>query len=177
MFESLIGTLKATGKSLESLDELLVEQLKELCDVEDRMVDCLPKLIDKAESPMLKQALQQHLEQTRVHKRRLEQVFNMLGVECKSCNSSAMKGLVEQCCFLVKATGDAAVCDAALIAGCQRMEHYEMSCYGTARTFAQMIGRSDVATVLQQTLDEESLADEKLTQVALAGVNQQAAMR
>lgn len=154
-----------------NLNDLFLNQLEDLYDAEIRITDALPKMADAATSQELKSAFKQHLEQTRGHARRLEQIFNRLGKEPKRETCEAMKGLIREGSEMISAKGDPSVHDAALIAAAQRVEHYEMAGYGTVRTFAQHLGLNDVAQTLQQTLDEEGQTDKLLTQIAEHNVN------
>lgn len=164
-----------SSKEFNSLDDLLVDQLYDLYDAENRLLDALPKMADAASSNELKTAFQNHLTETKGQVSRLEKVFKNLGKKAKRESCDAMKGLISEGENAIEAKGDADVKDAALIAAAQRVEHYEIAGYGSARTFAQQVGRSDVANLLQETLDEESEADHKLTQIAESFVNPQAA--
>ncbi|HEX4125291.1 MAG TPA: ferritin-like domain-containing protein [Tepidisphaeraceae bacterium] len=154
-----------------NLNDLFLNQLEDLYDAEIRITDALPKMADAASSQELKSAFKHHLEQTRGHARRLEQIFNRLGKEPQRETCEAMKGLIREGSEMISAKGNPAVHDAALIAAAQRVEHYEMAGYGTVRTFAQQLGLNDVATTLQQTLDEEGQTDKLLTQIAEHNVN------
>ena len=152
---------------LESLHELFVEELQDLYSAEDQIIEALPDLIEEASSPELKNALQQHLEQTRAHVRRLDQIFTQLpdvDKEGKTCKG--MKGIIKDNQDLLDTDAEPEVLDAGMIAGAQRVEHYEIAGYGTVRTYADLLGRKDWAQLLQQTLDEEKQADQKLTQLA-----------
>src|SRR5262249_43833897 len=149
-------------------------QLQDLYDAEKRLVKALPQMADAARSSALKAAFQEHFRQTEGHVSRLEQVFRMLGKSAQTKTCEAMKGLVEEGSEVISAKGDADVKDAALIAAAQRVEHYEIAGYGTARTFAQRLGRHDAAQLLQQTLDEEAATDKKLTALAEQSVNPKA---
>jgi ferritin-like metal-binding protein YciE len=164
-----------TSKEFNSLDDLFVEQLQDLYDAEHRLVNALPKMADAASSPQLKMAFQNHLAETKAQVTRLEDVFRKLGIDAERESCEAMKGLIKEGEEMVDAKGDAAVKDVALIAAAQRVEHYEMAGYGTARSIAQQLGRRDIASLLQQTLDEEGNADKKLTQIAESYANPQAA--
>jgi ferritin-like metal-binding protein YciE len=159
------------NKELNSLDDLLIMELGDLYDAERRIVDALPKMAEAATSPQLKQAFSQHLQQTKRQVSRLEQCFVQLGksVERETCD--AMKGLIAEGDEIVDATGDSMVKDAALISAAQRVEHYEIAGYGTARTFAEQLGHTDVARLLQTTLNEESETDQILTQLAEQSIN------
>ncbi|MEZ6087164.1 MAG: ferritin-like domain-containing protein [Pirellulaceae bacterium] len=164
-----------TSTEFNSLDELLVEQLQDLYDAENRLLDALPKMADAATSPELKQAFQSHLQETKGQVNRLEQAFKMLDKSAKRESCEAMKGLIKEGEEMIEAKGDPGVKDAALIAAAQRVEHYEMAGYGSARNFAQRCGRQDIAELLQQTLQEEGNADKKLTEIAETSVNAAAA--
>jgi ferritin-like metal-binding protein YciE len=128
-----------------------------------------------AQSPELKNAFTTHLAETQQQIKRLDQVFQMLGKSPERETCPAMKGLIKEGQETISASGDPRVKDAALIASAQRAEHYEISAYGTLRTLAQTIGRTDLAELLQQTLDEEGNTDKKLTRIAESQVNPQAA--
>mgnify|MGYP003653726224 CR=1 FL=1 len=158
-----------------SLEGLLADQLHDLYDAETRLVEALPKMADAAAAPELKNAFTQHLEETKTQVTRLEKALEMLGgkVERKTCE--AMKGLIKEGEEVISASGDASIKDAAMIAAAQRVEHYEIAGYGSARTFAQRCGRQDIADLLQQSLDEEGEADHKLTEVAEKSINVRAA--
>lgn len=158
-----------------SLKDLFVSQIEDLYDAENRLTKALPKMAEAAKSSQLKQAIQQHLTETQEHVSRLETIFRELNVEPKRETCQAMKGLIAEGEEMIDAKGDSEVKDAALIAAAQRVEHYEISGYGTARTFAQRLGLTKVANLLQQTLTEEVAADKKLTTIAESSVNVQAA--
>ena len=160
---------------LNSFKDLFVEQIEDLYDAEQRLTEALPKLADAASSNQLKQAFQQHLGETQGHVSRLESIFREINMDPKRETCAAMKGLISEGDDMIGANGDPDVKDAALIAAAQRVEHYEISAYGTARSFARRLGLTQAASLLQQTLEEESAADEKLTRIAEASVNVQAA--
>ena len=162
---------------LNSFQDLFVDQIKDLYDAENRLTDALPKMADAANSSQLKQAFLNHLQETQGHVARLEQVFREINLQPERETCDAMKGLIAEGETMIKAKGDAAVKDAALIAAAQRVEHYEISGYGTARTFAERLGLTQAANLLQQTLNEEKAADEKLNQIATTSVNRQAAAK
>jgi ferritin-like metal-binding protein YciE len=164
-----------TNVNFDSFDTLFIDQLQDLYDAEQRLTKALPKMAEAAHNQSLKSAFQQHLRETQNHVNRLEQVFRSMGRNPESKTCQAMKGLIEEGQEVISATGDADVKDAGLIAAAQRVEHYEIAGYGTARTFAQRLGKQDAARLLQQTLDEEGAADKKLTQIAEQSVNMQAA--
>lgn len=162
---------------LNSLQDLFANQIEDLYDAENRLIEALPKMADAAQSPQLKSAFESHLEETRGHVGRLEQVFEALGQPPKRETCQAVKGLIAEGEEAIKAKGDPAVRDAALIAAAQRVEHYEMAGYGTARTLATQLAYDRPATLLQETLQEEKEADRKLTTIAESSVNTQASSR
>jgi ferritin-like metal-binding protein YciE len=161
----------------KELGDLYKEELKDLYSAESQLVAALPKMAKAASSPELKKAFESHLEETKVQIQRLEQVFEEIEGSPRGKKCKAMEGLVEEGSELIKEKSEfePAVLDAALIGAAQRIEHYEIAAYGTVRTFAQQLGYAKAADLLQQTLDEESAADEKLTTLAVSGINQQAA--
>jgi ferritin-like metal-binding protein YciE len=161
---------------LNSLQDVFVEQLGDLRSAEEQLVKALPKMASAANSPELKEAFEHHLEQTRNHVQRIEEVVANVGLDVPTEHCKGMEGLIKEGDDIVSATGDPAAKDAALIAAAQRVEHYEIAGYGSARTFAQRLGKSDVARLLQETLDEEGATDKKLTQIAETTVNPKAAM-
>jgi ferritin-like metal-binding protein YciE len=154
-----------------NLNDLLVNQLQDLYDAEQRLTDALPKMAKAASSPQLKAAFNEHLTQTQNHVRRLEQIFGQMGCEAEGEKCEAMAGLVKEGSQIINAKGDDMTRDAGLIAAAQKVEHYEIASYGTVRAFANTLGLGDVARTLQQTLDEEGETDQKLTQLALSTVN------
>ena len=158
-----------SSMQLNSLQDLFVEQLQDLYDAEKRIVEALPQMAGAAHNASLKSAFEQHLRETQNHVKRLEQVFQLMGQPAKSKTCDAMKGLVSEGSEVVSAKGDPDVKDAALIAAAQRVEHYEIAAYGTARTFAQRLGKQEAVRLLQQTLDEEGATDKKLTALAEQG--------
>lgn len=155
---------------LSSLQDLFVDQLKDLYDAESQIVTALPKMANAASSTALKTAFQHHLEQSREHMHRLEQVFNEVGVRPTGEHCPAMAGLIEEGEEIISTPADAMVRDAALIAAAQRVEHYEMAGYGAVRTYAKELGYKNAEKLLQQTLDEEGAADKKLTALAEGGL-------
>lgn len=164
-----------SSMTLNSFECLFVEQLEDLYDAEQRLTKALPKMAEAAHNPSLKAAFQEHLRQTHNHVSRLEKVFQMLGKSPESKTCAAMKGLVEEGSEVISATGDPDVKDAALIAAAQRVEHYEISGYGSVRTFAQRLGKTEAARLLQETLNEEADTDKKLTSLAEKSINPKAA--
>jgi ferritin-like metal-binding protein YciE len=151
---------------MESLKELLNEELRDLYDAEKQLVKALPKFAKAASNEELKQAFQEHLEITKSHVQRLEQVFDMLGQKPKSKPCAAMKGLLEEGQEILNEDASESLLDTAMIGAAQKVEHYEISGYGTVRTLAEKIGLAQAAELLEQTLEEEKEADEKLTEIA-----------
>lgn len=156
---------------LNSLEDLLIYQLNDLYDAEQRLCEALPEMASAAASPALQQAFRSHLEQTKRQVSRLEQAFVDLGKAATRETCEAMKGLIKEGSEVVDAAGDPDVKDAALIAAGQRVEHYEIASYGAARTFAQRLGHTTVARLLQTTLDEEKETDQRLNQLAEEQIN------
>ena len=159
------------NKELNSLDDLLLMELGDLYDAEKRLVGVLPKMAESAASSALKKAFNDHARQTQRHVSRLEQIFVQLGKSVSRETCDAMKGLIKESDEIIDATGDPDVKDAALVGAAQRVEHYEIAGYGTARTFAQFLGHNDAARLLQSTLDEEKATDEELSQLAEQSIN------
>jgi ferritin-like metal-binding protein YciE len=159
--------------SVENLQELLVDELKDLYSAEKQIVRALPKLAKAASDLELNKALLSHLEETKGQVERLEQIADLMGEKLTGKTCVGMKGVLEEGSEVLEDIEKGVIRDAALIGASQRVEHYEMAGYGTARDFAKLLGMSDVASLLEQTLDEEKNADKKLTSIA-AGVNKQA---
>jgi ferritin-like metal-binding protein YciE len=159
---------------LNSLHDLFVEQLQDLYSAETQLVQALPKLAGASSHEELRDAFEKHLAETREHVSRLEQILSQLGATPGGTECKAMKGLIAEGDEVLQMQGDPTVIDAALIAAAQRVEHYEIAAYGTARTLAQQLGHTDAAKLLNETLDEESAADEKLTKIAEKSVNKAA---
>jgi ferritin-like metal-binding protein YciE len=166
--------MEETAMKLNSLRDLLVDQLKDLYSAENQIIKALPKMAKTASTPDLASGFEEHLEQTREHARRLEQICEQLGVTPKGKKCAAIEGLVEEGKELMSQDAESAVMDAGLIAAGQKVEHYEIACYGCARTWADHLGMHDVAELLRQTLDEEKATDEKLTHLAEQMVNEEA---
>ena len=160
--------------AMDSLKDLYVEELKDLYNAENQLLKALPRLAKKASSPDLKAAFEEHLGQTEGQVNRLEKIFKGLGEKPTGKTCKAMKGLVEEGKEIIEEDGDESVLDAALIGAAQKVEHYEIASYGTARTFASMLGEEDAMELLQETLDEEAATDKKLTALAESLVNPEA---
>jgi ferritin-like metal-binding protein YciE len=159
--------------ALNSLKDLLVDELRDLHNAENQLVKALPKMAKAASNEELKEGFTQHLEETRGHIDRLDRALKMLGASAKGKTCHAMKGLVEEGSEAIEAEGPDAIRDAQLIGAAQRVEHYEIAAYGTARAFAETIGETKIADLLQDTLDEEGATDKKLTALAQT-VNEEA---
>ena len=155
---------------LDSLHDVLQEQVEDLYSAEQQLVKALPKVMTAAHSDELKQAFGEHLEQTRGHVRRLEEVFSQLGTSPTATTCKGMQGLVAEGDEIVGMQGDPVAKDAALIAAAQRIEHYEIAAYGTARALASELGLDDSVSLFDETLDEEATADRKLTKIATGGM-------
>ena len=158
---------------LDSLENLLVHELKDLLSAEKQLVKALPKMAKGASSEALAAAFEEHLEETKVHVERLEQIFSGLGKAARAEHCKAMEGLIEEGAELLEEEGTAVVKDTALIGAAQRVEHYEISAYGTARTLAEFLGQKKAVKLLQQTLDEEKATDEKLTELAMSEITEE----
>jgi ferritin-like metal-binding protein YciE len=160
--------------ALNDLNDLLIDQLKDLYNAEGQLTKALPKMAKAATNPELKQAFENHLAQTEEHVNRLEQVFESIGEKAKGKTCAAMKGLIEEAKELLDEDARPEVLDAGLIAAAQRVEHYEIAGYGTVRTYCESLGHTEAARLLQQTLDEEGNTDKLLTKIAESHVNQMA---
>lgn len=152
----------------ETLKELFIEQIRGIYDAEKQLTKALPKLAKASSSPELVEAIRAHLDETQNHVSRLEQVFEAIEVAAKGKPCKAMKGLVEEGSEAIQENEKGSLRDLAIIAGAQRVEHYEISAYGTARTLAEHLNLEEVIELLQETEDEEKEADSKLTTVAMA---------
>jgi ferritin-like metal-binding protein YciE len=161
--------------SVKTLNDLFVETLKDLYYVEKKLVKTLPKLAQKATSPELRQAMEDHLAETRTHVQRLEQVFELLDQKATAKTCEALEGLIRETEEVTGEIDDEQTMDAALISSAQTVEHYEIARYGTLACWAAEIGNTEVAELLEQTLEEEKAADEKLSMIAEDQINQRAA--
>ena len=159
-----------------TLDELLEHELKDLYSAETQLIEALPKLVNAAESKDLRAAFEKHLEQTRVHARRIEQICSDLKISPLGKTCAGMEGLIREGNEIIEGHEDSQSKQAALIGAAQRVEHYEIAAYGTARAHARQLGYLKAVELLGQTLEEEKEADKKLTQVAENRVNVKAAM-
>ena len=176
---------------MNDLKALLRHCVQELYSTEEQIIEAMPAMIAKAENPSLKQALEQHFRVTEKQRERIDQVRQMVGASEESvtnytgilsnlfgagAKAKGMEGLIDEGQKIMAENLSAEVMDAAIIGGNQKIEHYEIAAYGTARTYAQQLGMTDVAQLLQQTLEEEKRADDILTGLAVASVNPQAEM-
>jgi len=151
---------------MDNLQQLFIKELRDLYDAENQITEALPKLIDAAHHPELKSALREHLQVTKQQISRLDQIFQRLNQKATGESCKGMKGVIKEGDEIVSSGGDPSTVDAGIISAAQRVEHYEMAGYGTVRTYAQLLGQQEMARLLQQTLDEEAEADEKLSQIA-----------
>ncbi len=156
---------------LNSLQDLFIEDLKDLYNAETQLIKALPKMAKAASSPDLRNAFQTHLKETEGHVQRLEQIFQELDESPKGKKCKAMEGLIEEGKELMEEDAEPEVMDAGLIGAAQKVEHYEIAGYGTVRTYAEMLGNDQAARLLQQTLDEEGMTDKKLNELAMQCIN------
>jgi ferritin-like metal-binding protein YciE len=163
------GTMK-----LDSLHKLFVEELRDVYNAENQLLKALPKMAKSASSEELKQAFEDHLQETNEHVERLEEIFKGLDEKAKGKTCHAMKGLIEEGSEILEEEGEESVLDAGIIAAAQKVEHYEIATYGTLRTWANLLGEDDAAELLQQTLDEEGDTDKRLNDLAEDIVNPEA---
>jgi len=161
--------------SLDSLEKLFIEELKDVYNAEKQILRALPRMAKAAESPELQQAFIKHQRETEGQVQRLEQVFQELGQSARGKTCKGMQGLMEEGKEVLEKDGEGAVIDAALIAAAQRVEHYEIAAYGCLRTYAQLLGLTQAEQLLQQTLEEEEATDKKLTELGESGINEAAA--
>jgi len=159
--------------SVGTLEELLIDELKDLYSAEKQIVRSLPKLAKAASTPELQEALQSHLEETKGQVERLDKIAEIVGKKLTGKTCAGMKGVLEEGSEVLQDVEAGNVRDAALIGASQRVEHYEMAGYGTARDFAKLLGLDDVVDLLEETLEEEKAADQKLTAISKS-VNRQA---
>ena len=159
---------------LNSLQDLYVSELKDLYDAENRIIKALPKMAEAANSPELRAAFEEHLNQTRRHAERLEQILRGLDESPKGKKCKGMEGIIDEGEDMMEEDAPDSVADAALIAAAQRVEHYEIAAYGTVRTYARRLGFEDQAELLNQTLQEEGETDKKLTSLAETSINEEA---
>jgi ferritin-like metal-binding protein YciE len=172
---SRIGTMGLFTKDIKTMNDLFVHQLQDIYYAEQQLTKALPKMADKATDPQLKQGFLTHLEETKQHVKRLEEVFRMHGAQVKAVDCPAIDGIIEEAEETAGDVADKAVLDAALINAAQAAEHYEIVRYGSLIAWAKQLGRTDCAAVLAKTLEEEKATDKKLTSLAESKVNLRAA--
>ena len=160
---------------LETLKDLYVEELKDLYSAENQILKALPQMAKAAGSPQLKAGFEEHLNQTKEHVSRLEQIFDTMGQSPRGKHCRGMEGVLEEGKELLKEKADPDVLDAGLISAAQHVEHYEIAGYGVCRTYARLLGDEKAAALLQTTLNEEEMTDRKLTKLAESGINVEAA--
>jgi ferritin-like metal-binding protein YciE len=160
---------------IENLDDLFLHTLQDIYYTEKKLVKALPKMAKHADSSVLKNALTSHLEETKGHVERLDEVFKMLGQKAKAEKCPAIDGIVEEAEDLMSEIKDADTCDAAMIAAAQAAEHYEITRYGTLASWAKLLGQNEIAAQLEKILKEEYAADDKLTKIAESRLNREAA--
>lgn len=161
---------------VRNMHELFVMHLKDLYSAENQLMKALPKMAEKATNENLSKGFEEHLKQTEEHIKRIEQIAESLDFSPGGHSCLAMKGLIEEGSEVLKLEGDESVIDAALIAAAQKVEHYEIAAYGTAREMAKLMGHSDEEELLNETLEEEKETDEKLNEIAKEEVNTSAPM-
>ena len=149
------------SKDIKTMNDLFLHTLQDIYYAEQQIVKSLPDMVEKASDAQLKQGFQTHLRETQTHVKRLEQVFRKLDVKAKGVDCPAIDGILKEAKEVAGEVDDASVLDAALIAAGQAVEHYEMTRYGTLIAWAKQLGRQDVVTLLQQTLDEEKATDQE----------------
>jgi ferritin-like metal-binding protein YciE len=162
-------------RDIKTMNDLFVHQLQDIYYAEKQLVWALPKMAEKAANSQLKQGFLTHLDETKTHVRRLEQVFQMHGAEVKAVDCPAIDGIIQEADEVAGEIADKSVLDAALINAAQAAEHYEITRYGSLIAWAKQLGRNDCASVLQKTLEEEKATDQKLTKMAESKVNLRAA--
>jgi ferritin-like metal-binding protein YciE len=160
--------------ALDSLQDLFLNELKDVLNAEKQLVQALPRMAKAAQSPQLQQAFTKHLRETEGHVERLERIFQSLGETARGRKCKGMEGLVEEGKEILEEEGQPEVIDAALISAAQRVEHYEIAAYGCLRTYAQLLGNTEADRLLQQTLAEEEATDKALTALGEGGINQAA---
>jgi ferritin-like metal-binding protein YciE len=167
---------KRDRMKLDTLKTLYIDELRDIYNAENQLIKALPKMAKSASSEELQEAFEKHLEQTKTHVERLEEVFEEIGEKPKGKTCKAMKGLIEEGSEILHEDGEESVIDAGIIVAAQKVEHYEIASYGSVRTFAQLLGKDRSADLLQTTLEEESEANELLNKLAEDIVNPEALM-
>lgn len=159
---------------VNNLKELYLHQLRDIYDAETQLTKALPEMAKNASHEDVRSAFEEHLEVTRNQIERLDQIFRSMNEGSKRTTCVGMKGLIEEGREMLKKVEDPDALDAGLLASAQKVEHYEISAYGTARTYAELLGEDEAAQLLQETLDEEEETDRRLTELALEGINREA---
>lgn len=167
-------TVQKSQKKVRNLEDLFIETLQDLYDAEHQITKALPKMAEHARSKELKQGFKDHLEMTERQIKRLETVFQEMDMKPKAKKCKGMEGLIKEGDEVMKEEMEPAVVDAALIAAAQKVEHYEIAGYGTARAYAQALGRQNIAKLLDQSADEEGRTDKLLTAMAVSHINRRA---
>ena len=152
--------------SVSTMEELLIDELKDIYNAEKQITRALPKMVKATTSPELRQAFESHLEETQGQIERLDKVFEILGRSARGKTCHGMQGVLEEGAEVIEDTKKSPLRDAALISAAQRVEHYEMAGYGSARDFAKLLGQDEIAELLEETLEEEKAADKKLTTIS-----------
>jgi ferritin-like metal-binding protein YciE len=160
--------------AVKNVQDLLVDELRDLLHAEKQLTKALPKMAKTVKSDKLRQAFEHHLEETRTHVERLEQAFEELDVSARAKRCEAMAGLIDEAKEMIEEIKTDAVLDAALITAAQKVEHYEIASYGSVHALAEALGHTKVAKLLAETLAEEKNADSKLNELAISGINQKA---
>lgn len=163
------------AQTFGSLRDVLVAELGDMLSAEQQVMEAMPMMIEAATSPRLKESFRRHMTQTEGQITRLNKAFSLLGLKPEAETCDGMKGILKDGAKTIAAKGDPAAKDAALIAAAQKVEHYEIASYGTLRTFAQTLGLTEIADLMQTTLTQESQTDELLTSLAEASINRKAA--
>jgi ferritin-like metal-binding protein YciE len=169
----LFSIIKEVIMKLGSLKDLYIQELKDLYSAENQILKALPKMMSSASSQQVQQAFQSHLEQTKSQIERLNEIFSRMGESGRGHKCEGMEGIITEGETFIKSSGDPSVKDAALISCAQKVEHYEMAGYGTCRTYAQILGENEAASLLEKTLEEEKKTDKLLTRIAEQSVNVQ----
>lgn len=162
------------SKDIETFDDLFLHQLQDVYYAENQITKALPKMIEKATAAPLRKGFETHLRETEAQIARLERIFEMLGEKAKAVTCPAIDGIIKEANEVAGEIADKAVLDAALIASAQAVEHYEITRYGTLIAWANTLGRDEIASILQETLDEEYATDDKLTEMATGKLNAKA---
>lgn len=161
-------------KKLKSLEDLFHHHLKDVYSAEQQLIKALPEMNKKASSPKLKEAISEHLKETKEQKNKLDKIGKMLGIDLSGETCEGMQGLIEEAKDFISEDAEDHVRDAGIIADAQRVEHYEISAYGTLVHYAKILDHNDAAEILQEILNEESTADKKLNKIAVENINKRA---